>query len=149
MINQEAPTMQNAYTWMALALSFMRGQAINNWVIQQIKGLFVKCNGDVGNRIPLTYCTNNEHLWVEFSRDFRQMFTDTASEQQAYGELANCIMGNKMIDKYIVRFEHLLQKAGWDHTLQGSLFQFKRGLDHRIYLKILQKEPMPAETLEA
>jgi len=58
-------------------------------------------------------------------------------------------MGNKMINEYIMHFEHLLQKAGWDCTSRGSLFQFKKGLDHRIYLKILQKEPMPAETLKA
>jgi hypothetical protein len=58
-------------------------------------------------------------------------------------------MGTNMIDEYIAHFEHLLQKAGWDHTSCGSLFQFKRGLDRRIHLKILQKEPMPAKTLDA
>jgi hypothetical protein len=30
-----------------------------------------------------------------------------------------------MIDKYVACFEHLLQKAGWDCTIQGLLFQFK------------------------
>ena len=54
-----------------------------------------------------------------------------------------------MIDEYVANFEHLLQKAGWDHTSQGLLFQFKRGLDWCIHLKILQKEPMLAEMLDA
>ena len=58
-------------------------------------------------------------------------------------------MGNKSIDEYIAQFEHLLEKAGWDRTSRGSLFQFKKGLDRRIHLKILQKEPMPAENLDA
>jgi len=53
-----------------------------------------------------------------------------------------------MIDKYITQFKHLLQKAGWEHTSQGSLFQFKKGLDRKIHLKILQKEPMPMEALD-
>jgi len=57
-------------------------------------------------------------------------------------------MGNKTIDKYIAQFEHLLQKAGWDHTSRGSLFQFKKGLDRKIHLKVLQWEPMPAENLD-
>ena len=35
MINQESPTMRNAYTRVALALSIMRGAVINNWVLQQ------------------------------------------------------------------------------------------------------------------
>jgi len=89
----------------------------------------VKCNGDAVNGIAPTYQVDDEQLWIEFSCDFRHAFTNTASEQQAYGELASCTMGNKTINEYITQFEHLLQKAGWDHTLRGSLFQFKKGLD--------------------
>jgi hypothetical protein len=58
-------------------------------------------------------------------------------------------MGNRSIDEYVAQFKHLFQKAGWDHTSRGSLFQFKKGLDRKIHLKILQKEPMPAEDLDA
>ncbi len=58
-------------------------------------------------------------------------------------------MGSRSIDKYVAQFEHLLQKVGWDRTSRGSLFQFKKGLDRKIHLKILQKEPMPVETLDA
>jgi hypothetical protein len=58
-------------------------------------------------------------------------------------------MGSSIIDEYIAHFEHLLQKAGWDQMLRGSLFQFKQGLERKIHLQILQKEPIPAETLDA
>ena len=61
----------------------------------------------------------------------------------------NCAMGSRSINEYVAQFEHLLQKAGWDRTSRGSLFQFKKGLDQKIHLKILQKEPMPVETLDA
>jgi hypothetical protein len=91
--------------------------------------LYMKCNGDAMNGIAPIYRTNDKRLWVEFRRDFRRAFTNTASEQHAYGELANCVMGGKTIDEYIANFEHLLQKAGWDCTSRGSLFQFKKGLD--------------------
>jgi hypothetical protein len=37
MINQDSPTMRNAYTQVTLALSFMRGAAINDWVLQQME----------------------------------------------------------------------------------------------------------------
>ncbi len=33
MINQDTLTMKNTYTWMALALSFMRGPVINDWIL--------------------------------------------------------------------------------------------------------------------
>ena len=118
-------------------------------MLQQTERLYLKCNGDLTNGIVLTYQMDDERLWVEFGHDFHCAFTDTALEQRAYGELANCTMGNKSINEYIAQFEHLLQKAGWDHMLQGSLFQFKKGLDRKIHLKILQKEPMPAEALDA
>ncbi len=108
----------------------------------------MKCNGDLMSGIVPTYQTDDERLWIEFGCDFRRAFADTALEQRAYGKLANCTMGNKSIDKYIAQFKHLLQKAGWDRTSWGSLFQFKKGLDRKIHLKILQKEPMPAEALD-
>jgi len=76
------------------------------------------------------------------------VFTNTVLEQRAYGELANYTMGNSTIDKYIAHFEHLLQKASWDRTSRGSLFQFKRGLKRKIHIWILQKEPIPNEMLD-
>ena len=92
---------------------------------------------------------NNKHLWMEFSHNFGQAFTDTASKQHAYRELVSCMMVNKTIDEYIAHFKHLLQKAGWDRMSWESLFQFKKGLECWLHLKILQKEPMLVETLDA
>ena len=69
-------------------------------------------------------------------------------EQWAYGELANYTMGSSTINEYITHFKHLLQKAGWDRTLRGSLFQFKGGLKQKIHLRIMQKEPMPNKMLD-
>ncbi len=43
------------------------------------------------------------------------------SEQHTYGELANCMMGNKSIDKYVAHFKHLLQKAGLIAIFQKTL----------------------------
>ena len=116
MINQDSNTMRNTYTRTALVLSFMRGPAINDWLLQQTERLYLKCNGDLMNGITPTYQTDNKRLWIKFGCNFRCAFTDTALEQWAYSELANCTMGSKSIDKYIAQFEHLLQKAGWDHT---------------------------------
>jgi len=93
--------MRNAYTRTALALSFMRGPAINDWVLQQTERLYLKCNGDPMNGIMLTYQTDNKRLWIKFGCDFHCAFVDTALEQQAYGKLANCTMGSKSIDEYI------------------------------------------------
>jgi len=55
MINQDSLTMWNAYTCTALALSFMRGPAINDWALQQTEGLYAKCNGDPLNGTALMY----------------------------------------------------------------------------------------------
>jgi hypothetical protein len=66
MINQDTSMMRNAYTCTTLALSFMCGLAINDWVLQQTDRLYLKCNRDVLNGIASTYCTDDEQLWVEF-----------------------------------------------------------------------------------
>ncbi len=91
----------NTYTWTALALSFMWGPAINDWVLQQTERLYVKYNEDTINGIIPTYQTDDEQLWIDFGLDFCHTFTNTASEQRAYGELVNCSMGSKTIDEYI------------------------------------------------
>src|SRR6267154_831721 len=52
MINQDSPTMRNTYTRTALALLFMRGSTINDWVLQQTEKLYLKCNGDLVNGWP-------------------------------------------------------------------------------------------------
>jgi len=117
MINQDSNTIQNAYMRMALALLFIWRPAINDWILQQTERLYLKCNGDPTNGLTPTYHTDDERLWIKFSRNFHHTFADMASKQRAYRELANCTMGNKSIIKYIAQFEHLLQKAGWDHTL--------------------------------
>jgi hypothetical protein len=70
MINQDSPTMWNAYTRTALALSFMRGPAINDWALQQTEGLYTKCNGDPLNGIAPMYRMDDERIWVEFGHEF-------------------------------------------------------------------------------
>jgi len=62
--------MWNTYTRTALVLLFMRGSAINNWVLQQTEKLYIRCNRDVTNGIAPTYQTHNERLWVEFGHNF-------------------------------------------------------------------------------
>lgn len=70
MINQDAAMMRNAYTRMALVLSFMRGPSINDWVLQQTEKLYVRCNGDMSSGIAPMHQTQDEQLWVEFGYDF-------------------------------------------------------------------------------
>jgi hypothetical protein len=117
MINQDVATMRNTYMRTALALSYMRGPAINDWVLRQMEKLYLRCNGNLTNGIVPTHQTHDKRLWEEFGQDFQRAFADTALEQQAYSELANYTMGNKTIDEYIAQFEHLRQKVGWDHAL--------------------------------
>lgn len=82
-------------------LSFMQGAAINDWVLQQTERLYLKCNGNLANGIPLTYHTDDEWRRIKFGRDFKRAFADMASKQRAYGELAKFTIGNKSINKYI------------------------------------------------
>ncbi len=59
----------------------------------------MKCNSDITNGVAPTHQTNDELLWIDFSWDFQQAFTDTTLEQRAYGELVNCAMGSRSIDE--------------------------------------------------
>ena len=70
--------------------------------------------GDPVQGIPPTHLPNDEALWNNFRVDFRQVYQDTAAEENAYADLKNLRMAKDRIDVYIAHFKVLLVRAGWN-----------------------------------
>jgi len=130
MCNLRNEAMTNPFQQIALALSYIKGPHIDDWVAKTSDKTVQKVFGDPQAIPPIApiYADNNENLWNEFVNDFAQAFVDTATAEQAYADLSKLEMKGDEIDKYITTFEHLLARAGWDQAAHGSIKMFKQGL---------------------
>ena len=137
--------MINPFQRIALALSYMKGSKVDDWVLQQGDRLTIRVQGNtlVNLMILPTHCDDDETLWREFVVDFTQVFTDTTSSEQAYATLTDLQMKGEDIDDYIATFKSLIVKAGWEQAAQGSLEIFKQGLNMGIHYCILNRNPVP------
>jgi len=145
MCNLRNEAMTNPFQRIMLALSYIKGPCVDNWVAKTSDDMVRKVFGDPQAIPPIQpiYADNNENLWNEFVNDFAQAFVDTAAAEQAYADLSKLEMKGDKIDKYITMFEHLLARAGWDQAAHGSIEMFKQGLQKGIHAGILQKDPLP------
>ena len=62
--NMNNDVMINPFQRVALALSYIKGQDVDNWVSQQVDGVYHKVHGDPMANLPgATHQANDEALW--------------------------------------------------------------------------------------
>jgi Retrotransposon gag protein len=74
-----------------------------------------------------TISQSDETLWTDFEAAFTTAFTDTAKED-AYQKLKHLKMKDELIDNYIMAFNSLAAKAGWELGNAGTIDAFHSGL---------------------
>jgi Retrotransposon gag protein len=136
-VNLNNATIISPFRRIALALTFMHGPKVDDWVIQYIDHVSTKVYSDqtMNPPTPATHQFNDEHLWTEFVADFRRVYSDTAEAEGAYAKLMNLSMkdGEGQLDNYIAEFKTLLHKARWEHDTQGAVNLFKQGLKLNLH----------------
>jgi Retrotransposon gag protein len=71
---------------------------------------------------------SDEMLWTNFETAFTDAFTDTAKKEDAYQKLKHLKMKDELIDNYIMAFNSLAAKAGWELSNKGTIDAFCSGL---------------------
>ena len=66
-----------------------------------------------------------------------------SKKQLAYDQLMKLTMTSWDIDNYIANFEHLALKAGWALPAEGTIDQFRNGLNKMIHSKVLDRDMIP------
>ena len=130
--------MNHPYQRVPLALSYIKGPKVDDWVAHETNEMYYKVYGNP-NANPPRQLTHHE----DDEAHFEQAFADTDSAGQAYADLMRLEMKGDEIDEYNATFEHLLTKAGWELTAHGSLELFKQGLKRGMHRTILQRNPIP------
>jgi hypothetical protein len=140
-VNLNNATIVSPFQQVALALTFMRGPKVDDWVVQYIDlvGTKVYGNQTTNPPTPATHQFNNERLWMEFMADFCHIYSNTAKAEGAYAKLMALSIKDRdgQLDNYIAKFETLLQKAQWERNTQGAVDLFKQGLKLNLHHGIL------------
>jgi hypothetical protein len=123
-----------------LALSFIKGQNVVNWVGTQIDqledNLVNQCGGD----------EDDEDLWREFEKEFKRAFISSTAKETAYVKLQALKMKADQLDEYIAEFVTLIGELGWDYDSEMSCHKFREGLPTPLARNIITMQGMP-ETL--
>ena len=122
-----------------LAISFIQGPNVSNWV----KGMMTCINRHLANDVN----PNDEWLWAMFIRDFEIAFTDMIKVQNMHHRLMNIKMKGNALDNYIVEFQHFQQATGWGANDAETLMLFKQGLVPGLHKAILKKTMPHLNTL--
>ncbi|KAI0279880.1 hypothetical protein BC826DRAFT_1154309 [Russula brevipes] len=100
----------------ALALTLMEGERVDNWVMKQTQLLIERVDG-VGQGERLTPRMMKTY--------FLLAFTHTASKEEAYSKLTKLTMKDYLVDEYISAYEILVIQADWDRESAGAVVLFK------------------------
>ena len=122
--------------WTTLALSFIKGDTIDEWCHEYADHLV----DDVYQR---GVAPTNERLWDNFVLDFVWRFRDTGEEEHFWAQLQLLEMKDNDLDGYIAKFETLIKKANreWDEVAHVDVF--KQGLKTWLLQKVMARRPLP------
>jgi len=108
-----------------LFLTYIQGDEVQNWVMQQI--LWLRNETGAGGVLP-----TNEWLWRETLRTFRHTFINTMTEACARSELSKLKMSGGDIDGFIAKFERLARDANYTLDEPMVLDKFIKGLPTKL-----------------
>jgi hypothetical protein len=135
-INRNKYDVKNIYSRVLLALSFIKGQNVVNWVGTQIDqledNLVNQCGGD----------EDDEDLWQEFEKEFKRAFISSTAKETAYIKLQALKMKGDQLDEYIAELVTLIGELGWDYDSEMSCHKFREGLPTPLARNIITMQGM-------
>ena len=122
-----------------LALSYIRGPLVDDWVDAQETHLTTRTD-----TTQTTYVQEADPvLWTEFATAFKDSWKDASKKQNTHDQLRKLTMKGWDIDTYIVTFKRLALAANWALPAEGTIMQFRQGLNKMIHSRALDRDKIP------
>ena len=121
------------------ALLYIRGPLVDDWVDAQETHLTTRTDTTQTTFVQET----DPVLWTEFATTFKDSWKDTSKKQNAHDQLRKLVMKGWDIDTYIVTFERLALAANWALPAEGTIMQFRQGLNKMIHSRALDWDKIP------
>jgi Retrotransposon gag protein len=134
MANYNSRGMNSPYKQVVLALSYIQGPCVADWVRRQVRVLRKLV---MHSYQPVVLM--NEVLWRLFEKEFKLAFIDIEKEQNAHQQLLSLRMKGEDLDQYIAEFEWLCDTAGWEWNTKGTITQFQHSLKDGLHHAILEQ----------
>ena len=117
-VNEDHHSIQQPYRRIFLALSYMKGPKIDDWVRLMIEQTALQVNRNANNIPPILPVNNrdDQDLWVWFIRAFRTAFTDTTWSEDVLSKLLAIKMQGEDLNTYIATLNHLKDVAQWERN---------------------------------
>jgi Retrotransposon gag protein/Zinc knuckle len=134
-VNSEKKAMMNPYSRVALILTFIDGEDVQDWKEHELDLL----NERIANR----HSKLEEYLWNEFEKAFKAAFKDSSKRLNAQTQLDKLLQDGEGVEQYIVKFNRLLKQAGFDEDDKGSVNLFQKGLLPPLLESCIRSQPQP------
>lgn len=139
MINERNSVITNPKRRIALALTYIRGPKVDDWVTQQVNALLTKVVGDA-DHVP-KHANTDEALWEDFVTEFKRAYGETVEEVLA--RLKDLQMTGDDVEMYIATFENLIRQARRKREDRWMVDCFRQGLPTNFIRSIMKRETIP------
>ena len=137
-LNRNKTDVKNCYSRTLIALSFIKGPNIVNWVDTQF---------DVVKQQLRHLCGKDEYddlLWEEFENRFKKAFVSSTIKESAIVKMENLKMKGDQLDEYIAEHTTLISELEWEHDSEISCQTFRKGLPPPLAKRVIEMEGMPS-----
>jgi hypothetical protein len=135
-INERNTVITNPKRRVALALTYIRGPKVDDWVDQQCDAPSREVNH------ARTHADMDEAVWDNFIAEFKRAFAESSWEVLA--RLYKLQMTGNNIEMYIATFENLVRRAESCKRESGSMVHiFHQGLPTNVERSIMKRQAIP------
>ncbi len=126
-LNRKNETMKIPANRIALALTFIKGEHVQDWAHEVMKNMEDRLDSTLNPMLE-----TNEYHWDYFEDAFRDAFTDTSEREDADNKLQNLHMKDGNLDQFIAEFNQLTHLADWNDETRGLIPLFHQGLPYGL-----------------
>jgi hypothetical protein len=139
LINRTHESMIRPFDRVLTALTYIHGPMVNDWVNSQEEHLAEQVDTTKRGWVH----EMDEILWQEFEAVFQMAWKDTSKKQNVYDQLMKLTMQGWDVNTYIAMFNCLTLATGWALDSEGTIVQFREGLNKMIHSKALNRDKIP------
>jgi hypothetical protein len=130
---------RNCYTRVLIALSFIKGDNIVNWVDAQM----INLGEDLKTNFDDEFV---EDIWDNFAARFNGNYVSTTLREEALVRMGNLKMEGSKLDEYITEHATLISLLGWHPSSDIAAEHFRKGLSDPLARKIIENHNLPTTT---
>ncbi len=126
-LNRKNETMKIPANHVALALTFIKGEHVQDWAHKLMKNMEERLESTLNPMLE-----TNEYHWDYFEDAFRDTFTNTSEREDMDNKLQTLHMKEGNLNQFIAKFNRLANLAERNDETRGLIPLFRQGLPYRL-----------------